>query len=209
MSFQEELNDKLFEAVEAGNQDEVRRLIAAGAEVNAQPLSVRKDRSDPGLPIETPLIYAVCNEDPSMLHLLLELGADPESYSDGDADCALHLAVESNSLEMVKLLLDYGADINRPGWNTCLMIAYYNNHRKMFDYLLERGADPAAKDFTGDNFYQYAERSGREPWIERSDSLRNTSGQNSQRVLGLLFLALLITAIFLRGCGQLLISAAR
>lgn len=47
--------------------------------------------------------------------VLLKLGADPNAQADGDLwECPLHAAVRGRFTACVKLLLDYGADINAP-----------------------------------------------------------------------------------------------
>ncbi|MES2461446.1 MAG: ankyrin repeat domain-containing protein [Armatimonadota bacterium] len=167
MSSQQELNDQLIDAVNAGDLGEVRRLLAAGADVNARDKSTREGVTPPvNDPVETALIVAVSNENLPIARLLLESGAEPDCWTDGDPYSALLLAVMDNSIEMVKLLVDHGADINwAPMGDNCLMVAYNRGSREMFDYLLKRGADPHKKTVWGDNFYQYAVRLGRERWI--------------------------------------------
>jgi hypothetical protein len=51
-------------------------------------------------------------------------------------------AVRTNSIEIVKLLLDHGADPNRDtqAWRTPLAVAAYNGDRPMIELLLSRGA---------------------------------------------------------------------
>jgi ankyrin repeat protein len=42
----------------------------------------------------------------------LEYGADPRHAEDRDSQTAMHLACKHNCLEIVKLLIQYKADIN-------------------------------------------------------------------------------------------------
>ena len=99
MSSQEELNDKLIEAVEAGDLEEVRRLLASGADVNARDKCTREgfgfDRGND--PVETALICAVRNDNLPVARLLLESGADPNCWTYGDTDSAVQLAVSDNT----------------------------------------------------------------------------------------------------------------
>jgi len=81
-------------------------LIKKGADVNAKNMSNRR-----------PLHQSMQNYEKAKL--LLEAGANPNiftkvnsSHSDADDDTPLHLAVIFKSVEIVKLLLEYDADIN-------------------------------------------------------------------------------------------------
>lgn len=79
---------------------------------------------------------------------------DKNRIDDGDKDgyTALDLAVRTNQPEMVKALLDAGADIRAGNKNiggTPLMTAAFEIHDEIFKLLLERGADINARDKTG------------------------------------------------------------
>lgn len=59
---------------------------------------------------------------------------------DGDGQTPLHQSVIEGNLEMVKLLVQLGADVrltNRDGWNA-LHIATYGGHDDIVLYLIQR-----------------------------------------------------------------------
>ena len=75
--------------------------------------------------------------------MLLESGADPnvkEDFTVGN-ETPIFKAVENNSYEIVKILLDYGADpsvLNKSGMN-CLHIAAKNGFLEISVLLISRG----------------------------------------------------------------------
>jgi len=118
------------------------------------------------------LYHASEFDDPACLALLLEHGADPESvrycigrkldfedpdglraYLDHGADpnglhpafgAPLHKAVQNGrSLDILQLLLDYGADVNlrRADGRTPYALARRLGHAALAEFLLRRGAD--------------------------------------------------------------------
>lgn len=79
-------------------------LLKAGGEINA-----RTRHAD------TPLLLGCANRiDHRILHRLLERGADPDLPIQ-DGRVALHFAAEHQDLELVRLLVEFGAD---RGWKT-------------------------------------------------------------------------------------------
>ena len=74
---------------------------------------------------------------------LISLGATPLFY-----------AAASNRLDIVKYLVENGADINLKGRGTPLNVASYLNEYKIVEYLLENGADPYIRNSKGyDSFF--------------------------------------------------------
>ena len=69
-------------------------------------------------------------------------------------------AAHSDHLEIVKLLLEKGADIDAHGekYGTALQAATLNRSVAMIRLLLDRGADPAAKDKHGSTPLMVASR---------------------------------------------------
>ncbi|KAF7307508.1 ANK-REP-REGION domain-containing protein [Mycena indigotica] len=105
-----------------------------------------------------PLLQAMFKTDfePSIIGLLLQLGANPNFRRLNDVS-PLHVAVaDSRSLELVKLLLDAGADINAPGifGSTALLDSLRPRNgdplNEIVQLLLERGADPTTADNRGE-----------------------------------------------------------
>ena len=89
---------ELHRLVENGSLDDLRRAVAAGADVNA-----------PGHCGTTPLMVAIHVQDLDKLKLLLEAGADPELTDDFNAT-ALRVAVYDDFPDAVRLLLELGVD---------------------------------------------------------------------------------------------------
>jgi len=85
-------------------------------------------------------LEAVRNEDLSELHRLLEelqTKVDVNGYN-VDGQTALHQSCLIGNLELVKLLVQFGADVrltNRDGWSALHLAAYYG-HRDIALYLI-------------------------------------------------------------------------
>jgi ankyrin repeat protein len=156
-------------AAKNADVDEVRKLIAAGSDVNL-----------PEADGTTALLWAAYQAQPELVTLLLEAGANPNAANnfgvspllqasrtgdvatisallDGGADLAaatregetpLMAAARAGSVESVKLLLERGADPNAVEalWEeTALMWATAEGHLDVVDVLLNAGADPNKK----------------------------------------------------------------
>lgn len=94
-------NADLLVACESGNAAEVRKLLAAGVDPNA--------RRNSGA---TALSYAVAGRHADVVRALLDAKADPNRTSFGLAP--LFLAAENSDVEIIKLLLKAGANVNEP-----------------------------------------------------------------------------------------------
>ena len=117
-------------AAENGYDDVVRLLLdRPGIEIDAP------DDSQ-----HTPLYWASRNGETSTVRLLLDKGAQVEG---GMEESALQAAVYTNSQEVVKLLLNYGAAINKesPPFGTALQTAAHRNNTELVRLLLKSGAD--------------------------------------------------------------------
>lgn len=123
---------EFFRAVQKGDIELIRSLIAEGADVNV---------SAGGL---TPLMVA---GDPETVRLLARAGADVNARSEVLKQTALVLAVTGGKLDIVRTLVEVGADVNaKDGASgvTALSQAIMNKRAKieMIEVLLEAGADP-------------------------------------------------------------------
>jgi len=119
-------------AFKAGDVDELKALIKAGADVNA------KDE----VYGETLLYSAVLKNEIEMVEVLIEAGAE---VNDGKS---LHTAVHFGRREIVKILIAAGADVNvktGSGWTALHMAAHISN-AKIVNALLESGADINTSD---------------------------------------------------------------
>jgi ankyrin repeat protein len=123
-------------AVNGGKAEVVRLLVEAGADVNAG--------SWP------PLCRAVDENNTGIAEYLIDHGANVNVYTVevedwGPLQETVHI---SNSIEMAKLLIARGADINSKGYPV-LNSAINQERRDLCEFLMQRGADVNAKDKWG------------------------------------------------------------
>lgn len=125
----------LHRAAASGDVEDVKRLLAEGAAVDA-----KNTRS------ETPLYQAVRAGSIPVLAILLEKGASPNARVSGFS--ALHLAAQTGNAEAAKLLLDKGANIGGGLFGrTPLHVAAVGGHVDVVQVFLAHGADPMSKSF--------------------------------------------------------------
>jgi len=159
-----ERNERLLQAVESGNLEQVKRALAGGAVVNA--------RTKSGL---TALSIAVIRGYDEIALLLIEKGAsldardksgDRENRTPGNSP--VHYAAIYGRTRVLQAMLDRGVSPNLRDRNgrTLLMMAAENGRRETVKLLLERGADPKARSALGDTVLDAARRSG-DPEIVR------------------------------------------
>jgi ankyrin repeat protein len=141
-------NAELFAAIDRGDVDQVRALLAAGADPDAvlaewpgwRPLHAAIDVLEEGRPLETvvallshgatvdgwdpqhdatPLLMAVFRGQPEAIRLLLDAGADV-NVRGSEGDSPLRWAVQAGDLVLARLLLEHGAarDIDASGGPT-------------------------------------------------------------------------------------------
>jgi ankyrin repeat protein len=128
-------------AVYEDDADEVRRLLAAGADVA---LANRYGAS--------PMSLAAEVADTEILRLLLDAGADVDSPNP-EGQTALMAVARTGNLEAANLLLDRGARVDaRESWGgqTALMWASARRHPPMMELLIEHGADVDARSIHRD-----------------------------------------------------------
>ena len=122
----------LYYAVDANNMDLVKLLVETGADVNAG--------------LWPPLCQAVDKNNTAIAEYLIDHGANVNYPKDWGP---LHEApYVSNNIEMVKLLVAKGADINAGHW-PALHVSIWGGRKDIFDLLIQRGADVNAKDKRG------------------------------------------------------------
>ncbi|MHC4752085.1 MAG: ankyrin repeat domain-containing protein [Planctomycetota bacterium] len=122
----------LYYAVDANNMDLVNLLVEAGADVNAG--------------LWPPLCQAVDKNNTAIAEYLIDHGANVNYPKDWGP---LHEApYVNNNIEMVKLLIAKGADINAGPW-PALDVSIWKGRKDIFDLLIQRGADVNAKDKRG------------------------------------------------------------
>lgn len=174
MERQQELNNQLHSAVQAGNVDEVRRLLAAGAEVavankegrycifyciipNGQHLKeeIRKEilqlLRDAHADLNAKLVSASSDGNVSEVKRLIAIGANVNAPGQ---HTALVCAVSNGHLEVCRVLIEAKANVNLAGYydkKTPLMYAvngYNNASVELTTLLLQAGADQRLKDET-------------------------------------------------------------
>jgi len=141
------LDEKLLSAVETADVAEIRRLVAMGANPNA----------NDGYH-SMPLSQAVSSHgDPDVINALLALGAQV----DGKGVCdytALHAAARDGRLEAARLLVAHHATIDAKAClgDTPLLEAAANGKADVFKYLLGLGANPNAAGYQNKTPLLYA-----------------------------------------------------
>lgn len=136
----------LLDAVKSGDMVVARQLINEGVNINElfELDGFKHSRK------KTALHVAIEIGDPEMIRLLLDNGAGPGLYStfdDRDEFTPLEYAVMNNRLEIIRLLVDKGADINAGSslYNP-LLLAIGDNKAEIARLLLELGANPNYKE---------------------------------------------------------------
>lgn len=105
----------------------------------------------------TPLLYAVYNDHPMVVPVLLQLGAEPDTPVKGTTP--LMLAAMTGNLNALINLHAFGADIDRPHpatGQTPLMLALEADEPQVAAYLATSGADLSATDRRGNGVFHYA-----------------------------------------------------
>ncbi|XP_049769455.1 serine/threonine-protein phosphatase 6 regulatory ankyrin repeat subunit C-like [Schistocerca cancellata] len=125
---EEERGRRLREAAKEGAVEEVRALLAAGADVGA--------RGGVG---ETALHWAARRGDAAVVRLLLSAASDPNAR-DRVGRTPLHLAAYRGHTEAAAALLQAGADrgVRTDKGNTALDIARQQNRQQLVEMLTER-----------------------------------------------------------------------
>lgn len=153
-----ERNDRLIQAIETGDIEQVRRVLTGGAVVNA--------RTRAGL---TALSVAVIRGYEDIALLLIEKGASLDARDkSGDRDnqhpgnSPVHYAAIYGRKRVLHAMLDRGVSPNLRDRNgrTLLMLAAENGHHDTVRMLLERGADPNARSAFGETALELAQRRG-------------------------------------------------
>lgn len=80
------------------------------------------------------LVYWASLGELEQVKQLLRAGSDP-NQTDDEGYSALHAAAENNYLDIVKLLIEKGADVHYQGQYTALQLAEMAGHTEIVEYL--------------------------------------------------------------------------
>jgi ankyrin repeat protein len=146
-------------AVNWANPEMVKLFLAKGGDVNyvhRRKVFV-KQKNEEVESITPVLMWVVRNNDPEILKLFLEKGADVHLGAERNMSCLRYLW--KDPLKKLKLLLEYGIDINYRGHdNTTILMKYCGmkmtkatkkeiaENQELIKFLLANGIDIEAKD---------------------------------------------------------------
>jgi ankyrin repeat protein len=130
--------DDFITAVTFDKPQTIERLLARGFDPNTP-----NEKGIPGL------IVALQSESPKSALVLAKHPQTHVNVQNLAGETPLMLAAITNHLELAKLLIERGADVNKPGW-TPLHYASTRGHRELMRLLLDNEAyiDSEAEDGT-------------------------------------------------------------
>ena len=149
-----------------GDKSTIEALLRAGADVNATIVSPHAGEF-------TPLTITI-NTDHSqrfeVAKILLAAKAEVNPKGRFFVSPLMHALKD---FEMVKLLIDHGADVNQKNFRgaTALMAAAGAGTPALVKYLIEKGADVHARDEEGHTARMYAEQREKEYEAEERDEI--------------------------------------
>lgn len=112
------------------------------------------------------LIHAAANLSPTAVDVLLKGGADPK-IKNRAGDDALNYAALKGSLPIVKSLVAKGVPVTRPqGWQP-LSYAVIGKQLPIFNFLMDKGADPNGNNPNQVSALMYAAQEGQDEMVER------------------------------------------
>ncbi len=120
---------ELFAAISKGDTAAAKALIAAGVD-----LKVTSPPSD-----YSALHLTVIFPTPEIAALLLAAGADPDAI-DAAGRTPLRHAAQGGQIDLVRILLEKGADTEKGNGQTPLFMAVWSNHMEVATLLAEKGA---------------------------------------------------------------------
>ncbi|WP_310626659.1 ankyrin repeat domain-containing protein [Limnohabitans sp.] len=120
--------DDFISALHFDRPEVIQKLLARGFDPNTP-----NEKGIPGL------LVAIQSEAPKAALVLAQHPQTQINVHNQSGETPLMLAAINNQLELAKVLIDRGADVNREGW-TPLHYAATRGHREMMRLLLEHDA---------------------------------------------------------------------
>lgn len=173
--------DELYADAATGDIDDLRRMLAAGADLNFKPrngetplcvaafrgntVAVRillangaDPKLDDGVQKQSPLFWALVSRHRSTVDALLNAGADPRIRTAGHRTLLVTAAFDFDDPNLLDQFLQAGVDIDESDilQQTPLMSAAQANNSADIKYLLHRGANPSLRDKDGKSAADYA-----------------------------------------------------
>jgi ankyrin repeat protein len=181
----------LLEAIVFGKNDKIRRLIRAGADVNAKDeegrtaLTVaittrmfnKKEKMGVTLPFSTkdwiskgPVTWTTVSDNIKTVRILIDAGADVNTRDNFDNTPLIYTTNPDmiNGREIAAMLIQNGADMDAKGngGQTALMHAGENGYAEMAKTLIGNGAKASTKDSQGKTALMLARKNGHEKTAE-------------------------------------------
>lgn len=149
-------NDKLFEAINRGHKEQVKRILAQNIDVNIQDIDGN-----------TPLIKAVEKGNEEIVNRLLIKGAKVEIANE-KGETPLIAAAQKNNSAISKILINKKADVNAKTVTGETALFYYaeKGNKDMVLFLLSKKADTEIVDKKGDTALHRALHAGHRPVIQ-------------------------------------------
>ena len=120
--------DDFFSALTFDKPEIIQKLLARGFDPNTP--------SEKGVPA---LVFAIQSESPKSALVLAKNLQTQVNVQNQLGETPLMLAAINNQIELAAVLINRGADVNRPGW-TPLHYAATRGHREMMRLLLDNDA---------------------------------------------------------------------
>lgn len=200
--------DELFAAIGKGQLKEVKRLISAGVDVNAEDiigdtplgdaaamghLEIAEALLNAGADVDdgNPLLRAAGAGQREMVQLLLARGADvdqPDDRPDGGLGDALNYAAYAGNSEIVSDLIQAGASLSTRDMNgdTALINAAHRKRSKVVEVLLKAGANVNTRGYQNCTALWYAASNGDLPMVRallEAGADANASSADSESIL--------------------------
>jgi ankyrin repeat protein len=156
----------LMFAAGSGSESTVKALLQAGADVNVIVGSPHAGEF-------TPVSVAIHTDHPQRFEIVRILIAAKAVLNPKDPFFVSPLMHALEDLEMVKLLVEHGADVNQKNFRgaTALMGAAVGKDPAVVKYLIEKGADVKARDQDGNTALMAAEYERTTIYSEERDEI--------------------------------------